>query len=497
MSEAIVKDRVDVASIEMRVVPASYNEVDRTFEIVFSTGAAVRRYSWRFGGYYDELLSLDPAHVRLERLNTGRAPFLQDHDSWTVEKVIGSIVAGSVRVEDGKMIGRVQMHQTERALELTERMARGELCSVSLGYQTYEHLLVERDGEIDQRTATDWEPYELSLVSIPADNDSHTRNQPRGAECVVRTNTETIMSGTTGTKVKAPKATTSKRKTDEGSEPEGSHGDDGTTPEAGETRNQPEPSTSREEAAAKAAGAREERARASEIRMHVKRAGLKESVAERLIKEGKSVLEAREAIIDEWFDENRGEEIHSTVGVETEERDKVKGAMARALLNRHDPRRYKLEEGDDARQFGGDSLLDLGVRYVSRIGEKLPEVGNKMVRAGLILGQRIGGMHVSSDFSHILANVAGRTLQDSYREAPRAFEPLVRMRAVADFKPVSVTKLGPASDLDEVKEGAEYSRATIDDTGDTYKLLKYGKVIAISREAIINDDLDAFSRIWD
>ncbi|MFN3520533.1 MAG: hypothetical protein ACK4YT_13900, partial [Sphingomonas sp.] len=61
----------------------------RTVEVVWSAGARVRRASF-FGESYDEELSLDPAHVRLDRLNAG-APFLKVHEIDTLDAVIGSV----------------------------------------------------------------------------------------------------------------------------------------------------------------------------------------------------------------------------------------------------------------------------------------------------------------------------------------------------------------------------------------------------------------------
>jgi hypothetical protein len=70
--------------------------------VVWSAGARVRRATF-FGEAYDEELSLDPAHVRLDRLNAG-APFLKVHELDTLDAVIGSVVPGSARIENGRGI---------------------------------------------------------------------------------------------------------------------------------------------------------------------------------------------------------------------------------------------------------------------------------------------------------------------------------------------------------------------------------------------------------
>ena len=75
------------------LAPNSVNTDARTVEVIWSAGARVRRANF-FGESYDEELSLDPAHVRLERLNAG-APFLKVHEIDTLDAVIGSVVPGS------------------------------------------------------------------------------------------------------------------------------------------------------------------------------------------------------------------------------------------------------------------------------------------------------------------------------------------------------------------------------------------------------------------
>jgi hypothetical protein len=76
MSDRLEKRNVPPLSMRASLQPSSVNEDRRTVDVVWTTGARVLR------GYYDrfwEELSLDPAHVRMDRLNGG-APFLSDHD---------------------------------------------------------------------------------------------------------------------------------------------------------------------------------------------------------------------------------------------------------------------------------------------------------------------------------------------------------------------------------------------------------------------------------
>jgi hypothetical protein len=93
------------------LAPNSADTDARTVEVIWSAGARVRR-STLFGEPYDEELSLDPDHVRLDRLNSG-APFLKVHEVDTLDAVIGSVVPGSARIENGRGVAQVRI--SERA----------------------------------------------------------------------------------------------------------------------------------------------------------------------------------------------------------------------------------------------------------------------------------------------------------------------------------------------------------------------------------------------
>jgi hypothetical protein len=57
---------------------SSFDESDNSIEVVWTTGAAVRRFDWRTDRFYSEVLVVTPRSVRLDRLNSG-APFLNTH----------------------------------------------------------------------------------------------------------------------------------------------------------------------------------------------------------------------------------------------------------------------------------------------------------------------------------------------------------------------------------------------------------------------------------
>ena len=104
-------------------------------------------------------------------------------------------------------------------------------------------------------------------------------------------------------------------------------------------------------------------------------------------------------------------------------------------------------------------------------------------------------LHTTSDFPAILAAVTNKTLRDAYEAAPRTFPPLARRATAADFKDMHRLQLGEAPQLEKVNESGEFKRGSLGEGKESYRVETWGKVIGITRQVIINDDLDAFTRI--
>ena len=113
------------------LLPSTLNEEDLSIEVVWSTGSRVRRQPL-FGEPFDEELSMDPASVRLERLNAG-GPVLKVHDTSSLESVIGSVIPGSARVENGRGIARVRFSDREDVAPIWSDISSGHIRAVSIG----------------------------------------------------------------------------------------------------------------------------------------------------------------------------------------------------------------------------------------------------------------------------------------------------------------------------------------------------------------------------
>lgn len=174
--------------------------------------------------------------------------------------------------------------------------------------------------------------------------------------------------------------------------------------------------------------------------------------------------------------------------------DKRGEAIVNALLHRHDMRAYKLD--DAARDFRGMSLVDIARDCLETAGRSTRGMSRQEIASeALAAGQRSGGMHSTSDFPFVLANVANKTMRAAYEQSPQTFRPLVREVSVPDFKSVSRVQMGEAPAFEKVNEHGEFERGTIGEGREQYSIATYGKVVAITRQVIINDDLSAFTRV--
>ncbi len=142
-----------------QITRAAVDADKRTVEIAFSSEAPYDPWWGR------EILAHDKKSIRLGRLKSG-GPLLCDHSA---EDIVG--VVESVRIDDDR-VGRavVRFGKSARAEEVYQDVLDGIRRTVSVGYVIHKAQLVETGDETTETfRVTDWEPYEVSLVSVPAD----------------------------------------------------------------------------------------------------------------------------------------------------------------------------------------------------------------------------------------------------------------------------------------------------------------------------------------
>lgn len=489
---------------------ASTDTPAATFELVFTTGAAVRRYDWVNGRYYLEQLQVTPEAIDLARLERG-APLLNSHWAYTLEDQIGVVDQPEIAGGVGTVQSQLSRRDSVRGIvqDLADRVIR----NVSVGYQRHAVEMVAPSEEAGMwvYNVTRWTPLEVSLVAIPADIDSQVRSadgrlpdgrQIRTYPCLMNEAEPATQQRAAAVPAAAPPTPAVGDQAVVRSNPPGATMPANTGGNA--------VTDSPEVIAARAAGAQAERTRQTEIRAAANAARSTlgadaDALAVRLIDAGTDVDGARREVLEALATRSAATATRGAADLRTtaDEVETARAHMEDAIVLRVRPGATTFGErtidAAGARRFRGMSLIDLARRSVTLAGGNPDGLTRREVAlASLNLdsdARRSAGMLSTSDFPNVLANTVSRSLRAAYQLAPRTFAPWTRRSTAPDFREKAVVQLSELTKMQKVNEGGEYKMLKFGESAEKYSLSKYGGIIAITWEALVNDDMGAFDRL--
>ncbi len=468
--------------------------------LVFTAGAAVRRYDWYRDRAYLEQLVVEEGAIRMERLSRG-APLLNTHSAWDLEAQLG--VVENPSISGGEGLCDVTFSRRPSVAGYVQDVADGIIRNVSVGYVRHRVEMVapaEENGVWVYRVV-DWEPYEVSLVPIPADMDCQVRSD-RPAESAQADRTFPCEFIEVRQIPESPTVGVSAEVNPERnlSMPQANAAGGNAAATASETQQRAETQAAVTTAAASteasaqtdAAGAAATQ-RAADINDLCVRHNVAH-LAAGLIRGGQTVEQARAAILDEIAHRDAAAGGHRNVRVETV-RDETQVRMAgieQAILHRV---AATTQLDDNGRQYRGMSLLEMGREFLEALGQNTRGM-DRLTLATRMLTYRAPGYHTTSDFPSLFANVANKRLRNAYEENPGTYAIWARRAPNApDFKNINVVQLSGAPELLQTNEHGEFKYGTMRDGAETYAVVTYGRIVALTRQAIINDDLRGFDRL--
>lgn len=472
------------------------NVEKRTAELVWTTGAKVLRGF--YNRFYEEL-SLDRKHVRMERLKSGRAPVLDAHNRWSLRDQIGVVEDAELKSDSGTAL--VRFSKREDVEPIFRDVADGIIRNVSIGYDVHLYRQVEKaDDKIPTYRAEDWEPFEISPVPVGADAGAGFRSEVDGGD------EEADPSGRPARR--GPKhfcTFVSRSKESTTMEPS-------TTPPA--ATEQPQPPTAEESRAAQDAGRKAEKERIAGIQRAVAAAGLDageaRTIEQELVAKDLTVDQARARVLDHLATKHEASRTDQhvradrveVVEMEAEKWQRGAGAallvrtgyaelLAAAAKKQPDARAFRGLELDPG-EFRGMTMLDLARESLERAGVKTRGM-TKMELVGKAFTHRSSGMASTSDFPILLENTLHKVLQAAYAMAEDTWRQFCAVGSVGDFRAHNRYRLGSFGALDAVPESGEFKYKAIPDgeKGSITASTK-GNLIALTRQAIINDDLGQF-----
>ncbi|WP_242344015.1 phage major capsid protein [Anaeromyxobacter terrae] len=416
----------------------------KRFPASISSDVPISRRTW--DGDWTEILSHAKGAVDLAR---APLPLIEGHDRSRTN--IG-IVEG-LRVDGGKLRGELVLGSSARAVELAQDIADGIVRSLSIGAEILEE---KRDEKAKRVTVTRWRPLEVSIVSTPADV-------------------------TVGIGRSAARST---------------HMDEQTTTTT------PAPDATR--AAAPAPEALAERERITEISALATRHALGDAFSRDLIARGVTLEQARGLILErlaardeanpiashlsagELF--GRGESRRSAITPGNDYAEDFRRATVDALLLRAG---IRVEKPHAAAGDVSASVYDIARTCLSRSGKSASRWFGGEARGPELLKRAA----TTSDFPAILEGALHATIRKGWEDEPSSHRAWVRVVPFADFREAKRPILSSAPDLDKLGEHAEYRHGYFSDEGTGYSISKFGKIVALSWESLLADNLGAFFRV--
>jgi hypothetical protein len=457
-SKPLIRDGQPLLTRASQVRAASYNPETRTVLVSLGTGAPVERFDWRTGQTYIEILSLEPGAIRLDRLNGGAA-FLESHNQADVKAVVGRFVKGSVRIEDGELVGEVRLSRAARHADTVADIIDGILGSTSVGYVVHRwDITRDEDTGIETRTASDWEPHEGSVVPVPADPTGGIRS-PDPAH---PTNT-------------APDP-------------------DGPATRTAPPKEEPPMSMQNEDAlrAAREEGARAEAARQTEIRAAAMKVGLNDADIRSMLDDAAVTPDAARAqILDLIAERATKTEVRAQVntGVTRDEGDN----QIRALANAVEVKIGASSVADYARGVAGMRIPELARNYLRLRGIHTEGRSDREV---CDIALRAPAAHSTSDFSAIFSNALNKKLQAAYTLSSDYtwWRDIATRQDFTDDRPRRIVSVSGLGVLPTITEGSEYQGLTQYDAYEEIEPEKKGGEFRLTLEMMTRDDLSAFAR---
>lgn len=417
----------------------------RTVELSFSSETPYGRW---FG---DEILCHDEECINLERFNNGLGTALFNHDR---DAVVGHVEKAWIEDNRGKAL--VRFDTDEQSETIFQKVQSGTLQGVSVGYaiNRYEVLEDEDTKSTNGRfsgpayVVTDWEPLEISIVSVPADP---TVGVGRSAE-EIHTSIDTQEDNTRMDQEK--------------------------NLEVQEVKSAPVETGLTQADLQKAM--EQERKRTSEITAMFRDFDVEG--ADEAIVLGKSVEEAREMVMDQLRARNKG--VSVTMG--EAESDKFRAAAQDAVLMAAGIPVADAAPG--AQELRGYSMIEMARESLRRESGSTVNFGDNMELARAAINS-------TSTFPAIMANLANKSVMVGFNEAETTYQIWAGKGSNRDFKEAARVALSEAGTLELVPEGGQFKQDSFGEASARTKVATYGKLFSLTRQAIINDDLGLFSKI--
>lgn len=429
----------------------SYNAETHTVQAVLSAGSAVRR------AFFTEELAISPEAIDLGRAAAGLVPLLAAHNQCDLDAVLGTV--SNVRVVGNQLLGTLTFGKTPEAQEAEGMVARGELRGISIGYNVNAWEIQSRSADGQEAwLATSWELLEVSLVPVPADALAGIRSAGNDFIELAQEELDMLTRNAPGAPSPAPAA----------------------APTNNFTRFTASQALdfvvmARDFGVETAAAELVRRNEVGEIGTEMARDALLRAAAERQRSETSTF---------------RGGPVVTDHNSQTFDNPAFFGrAVADAIYSRLSGK----APTDAARHFRNMTLVGMMTEGLTRAGMRDARYLSPLEICNTAFS-RAGGFNTTSDFPAFLTDGVNRYIIGEFAAAAAAIKVISRERSATDFRTISGLQLSGFGTLPQYNEGGEIKHGSFQERKETYALKTFAKMFALSREAIVNDDLGAFAQ---
>lgn len=514
------------ASIVLRSVGVTSGVTD----VVIATETPVRRYDEERGYVVNEVLLMEGVVLRT---NQQQMPIVDSHDDSTVRNILGSI--RGLQVINGELHGQPIFASDPEAQLICQRMNEGHITDFSITALPLESLFVphgqsfttSRGATIEGPAIihTRWQPHNASICATGADELSTVRRSYTDLERKVRrmdeallgqlaamglpegmTDPNQILSWVVG-KIAPAKPADAKPIEKSMDAPVVADDEEEDLVEKMDGAKPPTEDPKKiEEAIARAL--RADAKRRKEIHSLCAVHKIERSFADQLCDSGVDLNTAREKVLARMATHPVGQSTERVSMTESAD-DKMFAAMRDGLIVRtfrqggiRNQSAVKFAAGHE--DFVNMKLGRVAELYAEKLGCDVRRMAPKdialvaMGHPGTLNRYRVqrDAYHTTGSFSNLLLDAASKTLLAGYEEAPFTWSMWARdAGTTADFKNLNRIRFSEMGTPEMVPEGKEYPDAGMSDARETYKVNKYGNMFTITWETVVNDDLDAISRI--
>ena len=457
--------------LALALQPETYSADAGTVDVVFYTGAAVKRYDFWTDTSYDLAFAADGADLSL--LNAG-APFLDNHDSGSVRNVLGSILPGSARTEkDGTHRATIRLSDREEMKGVRQDIKDGHLRGISMGVEiTSPREVTKREGKPDLHTALTWQPYELSSAPVQADPGAHVLS---------------LLPAETRAHLIALNAA--------GAAKEDKMPDPPKTAPTTET-------TPADLDAVRLAAQTVERERIEAIQSQAERLGLTREDAAPMIRDGSNVDAARLALHELKVQRDEATRTTSTTGLRTETNTATlaKAAVDAILLRSG----QKVDKPSDlSLRLSRQSLTGISRAVVGSTGADVGAMSDRQAVRHLFRMERDALHAAGGDIEHLMstadlpfvyAAVTSKIAGPMYAEYATTYEPWQSRVDVPHPYNVSIVRTSGVSQMPVIVEGADATETSFGDEAETHAVAHRGRIISITEEMVMGDQIGVIAQ---